>query len=53
MLGCPPSAVTLDNGACVMHSAPIQRLTFAEVAKTIKMYWLLTSEPPFRRGLAE
>jgi len=28
-------------------------LTFAEVAKTIKMYWLLTSEPPFRRGLAE
>ena len=32
---------------------PVDFLTFAEVAKTIKMYWLLTNEPPFRRGLAE
>jgi hypothetical protein len=23
--------VTLDNGACVVHSAPTQRLTFAEI----------------------
>ena len=30
--GCPTTAVTLDNGAGVVHSAPIQRLTFAEVA---------------------
>jgi hypothetical protein len=27
--------VTLDNGACVVHSAPIQRLTFAEVATAV------------------
>ena len=32
MLGCPPGAVTLDNGACIVHSAPTQRLTSAEVA---------------------
>jgi len=32
VLGCPTTAVTLDNGACVVHSAPTQRLTFAEVA---------------------
>ena len=32
VLGCPTSAVTLDNGACVVHSASAQRLTFAEVA---------------------
>src|SRR5262245_10716113 len=27
VLSCPPSAVTLDNGARVVHSAPTQRLT--------------------------
>ena len=32
VLGCPTTAVTLDNGAGVVHSAPTQRLTFAEVA---------------------
>ena len=32
MLDCPTTAVTLDNGVCVMHSAPTQCLTFAEVA---------------------
>jgi CheY-like chemotaxis protein len=32
---------------------PVDFLTFAEVAKTIKVYWLLTNEPPFRRGIAE
>ena len=32
VFGCPPGAITLDNGACVVHSAPTQRLTFAEVA---------------------
>ena len=32
LLGCPTTAVTLDNGACVVHSAPTQRLTFAEIA---------------------
>jgi|RhiMetdeSRZDD1v2_1073273.scaffolds.fasta_scaffold41950_4 CO/xanthine dehydrogenase Mo-binding subunit len=32
VLGCPTTAVTLDNGACVVHSAPTQCLTFAEVA---------------------
>ena len=32
VLGCPASAVTLNNGACVVHSAPTQRLTFAAVA---------------------
>ena len=26
------SIVRLDNGACIVHSAPAQRLTFAEVA---------------------
>jgi CheY-like chemotaxis protein len=31
---------------------PVDFLAFTEVAKTIKMYWLLTNEPPFRRGLA-
>ncbi len=29
---------------------PVDFLAFAEVAKTIKMYWLLTNEPPFREG---
>jgi CO/xanthine dehydrogenase Mo-binding subunit len=29
VLGCPTTAVTLDNGACFVHSAPTQRLTFA------------------------
>jgi putative selenate reductase molybdopterin-binding subunit len=32
VLGCPATAVTLDNGACVVHSAPTRRLTLAEVA---------------------
>ena len=32
MLGCPASAITLDNGAYVVHSAPTQRLTFTQVA---------------------
>ena len=27
---------------------PVDFLTFAEVVKTIKVYWLLTNEPPFR-----
>ena len=27
---------------------PVDFLAFAEVAKTIKIYWLLTNEPPFR-----
>jgi two-component system response regulator len=31
---------------------PVDFLAFAEVAKTIKMYWLLTNEPPFQRGIA-
>ncbi len=26
---------------------PVEFLAFAEVAKTIKVYWLLTNEPPF------
>ena len=32
VLGCPTTAVALDNSACVVHSAPTRRLTFAEVA---------------------
>jgi CheY-like chemotaxis protein len=32
---------------------PVDFPAFAEVAKTIKVYWLLTNEPPFRRGLAK
>jgi len=32
VLGCAPTAVTLDNGVGVVHSAPTQRLSFAEVA---------------------
>jgi CO/xanthine dehydrogenase Mo-binding subunit len=32
VLGCPTTVITLDNGACVVHSAPTQYLTFAEVA---------------------
>jgi len=32
VLGCPTTAVTLDNSACVVHSASTQRLTFAEVS---------------------
>lgn len=31
MLGCRTTAVTLDNGAYIVHSAFTQRLTFAEV----------------------
>jgi two-component system response regulator len=27
---------------------PVDFQTFMEVVKTIKMYWLLTNEPPFR-----
>ena len=27
---------------------PVDFLAFAEVVKTIKVYWLLTNEPPFR-----
>ena len=29
---------------------PVDFLAFAEVVKTIKMYWLLTNEPPFTEG---
>src|SRR5215472_9364974 len=31
VFGCAPGAVTLDNGAGVVHSAPIQRLTCARI----------------------
>jgi len=34
-LGCPTTAVTLDNGACVVHSASTQRLTFVEVSMRV------------------
>ena len=29
---------------------PVDFLAFAEVVKTIQVYWLLTNEPPFRQG---
>jgi CheY-like chemotaxis protein len=29
---------------------PVDFLTFTEVVKSIKVYWLLTNEPPFRDG---
>ena len=29
---------------------PVDFLDFAELAKTIKIYWLLTNEPPFREN---
>lgn len=29
---------------------PVEFATFAEMVKTIKVYWLLTNEPPFRQG---
>ena len=31
---------------------PVDFLTFTEVVKTIKVYWLLTNEPPFRENNA-
>ena len=31
---------------------PVDFLAFAEVVKTIKVYWLLTNEPPFRENNA-
>ncbi len=31
---------------------PVDFLAFADVVKTIKMYWLLTNEPPFQDGSA-
>jgi CheY-like chemotaxis protein len=31
---------------------PVDFLTFTEVVKSIKVYWLLTNEPPFRDGWA-
>ena len=31
---------------------PVDFLAFAEVVKTIKVYWLLTNEPPFRESNA-
>jgi CheY-like chemotaxis protein len=31
---------------------PVDFLAFAEVVKTIKVYWLLTNEPPFRQNNA-
>jgi two-component system response regulator len=31
---------------------PVDFLAFADVAKTIKVYWLLTNEPPFTEGNA-
>jgi CheY-like chemotaxis protein len=31
---------------------PVDFLTFTEVVKSIKVYWLLTNEPPFRDGCA-
>lgn len=31
---------------------PVDFLTFTEVVKSIKVYWLLTNEPPFRDGYA-
>ncbi len=31
---------------------PVDFLAFADVAKTIKVYWLLTNEPPFPEGNA-
>jgi two-component system response regulator len=30
---------------------PVDFLAFADVAKTIKVYWLLTNEPPFLEGI--
>ena len=30
---------------------PVDFASFAEVVKTINMYWLLTNEPPFRDGM--
>ena len=31
---------------------PVDFLTFTEVVRSIKVYWLLTNEPPFRDGRA-
>ena len=31
---------------------PVDFLTFTEVVKSIKVYWLLTNEPPFGNGCA-
>jgi Response regulator containing a CheY-like receiver domain and an HTH DNA-binding domain len=31
---------------------PVDFLTFTEVVKSIKVYWLLTNEPPFQNGRA-
>ena len=31
---------------------PVDFLTFMDVVKSIKMYWLLTNEPPFRDAVA-
>ena len=31
---------------------PVDFLAFADVVKTIKVYWLLTNEPPFRENNA-
>ncbi len=30
---------------------PVDFTTFAEIARTIKAYWVLTNEPPFRDGM--
>jgi len=48
VLGCPTTAVTLDNGACVVHSAPTQRLTFAEVAAASAGQYLLRARKLYR-----
>jgi CheY-like chemotaxis protein len=32
---------------------PVDFLAFADVVKTIKVYWLLTNESPFRDGIAK
>ena len=31
---------------------PVDFLTFMDVVKSIKIYWLLTNEPPFRDAAA-
>ena len=32
---------------------PVDFVTFTEVVKSIKVYWLLTNEPPFQGGRAQ
>ena len=36
-----------EGGANSYIVKPVDFVTFADIVKTIKMYWLLTNEPPF------